>query len=559
MVSDYYSDTDYLSRLTLRRLAELNRTKAKVEALEKRAGLLAEYELERKKLDVLTRLQDQYGSISPALSDATFAITELKAQLQAVYDADVLLDRELQALTSQHAVSYAVRVLDRMSEPSRYALEGSAGVLELASSSLCMFSQRAGAGDYFSEANSVPVLVKLLSPLYPPIVVINISNTVGNMSSDLDFRVAFRSAGGVGALVRLLRPDCESAVQAAAASGLSLLSSRDLVVQDSVRYLGGLDLLVDLLVTGDAYTAETARYCLLALRQGNTRNQADIISAIRANGALLKNVRRLDLASELLRFEEAPRLHSSYRPALPAPEHVVSRSSSRSKSASRSQQLRSSCTELALRSSLRPASSRYNSILSKSTDFGAASTALTSATHGKYVPPPAITATVLAEEMEDMKLTVPDLDSALLRRKHLVRFSAEELQLLLSEIGFDRLDLRPFRLNAISGLDLLDMTEEEMAIRLLLPTIKIRKLRAVQRAVALFDRIATVPRQGRLSEIELRLYLAGHGCAVHEVDKVVKLFKSLVRTDKLDFVTFWDFVVGFDWIAQAFKIYHVPV
>jgi hypothetical protein len=61
-----------------------------------------------------------------------------------------------------------------------------------------------------------------------------------------------------------------------------------------------------------------------------------------------------------------------------------------------------------------------------------------------------------------------------------------------------------------------------------------------------------------LSEIEMRLYLATHGCSSGEVDKLMRLFKSLVRTDRLDFVTFWDFVSGADWITQAFRIYNVP-
>lgn len=56
-------------------------------------------------------------------------------------------------------------------------------------------------------------------------------------AEDLDVRLALRSGGGIGALVRLLRPDCESSVQAAAAGALSLLSARDIIVQDSVRYL----------------------------------------------------------------------------------------------------------------------------------------------------------------------------------------------------------------------------------------------------------------------------------------------------------------------------------
>lgn len=39
------------------------------------------------------------------------------------------------------------------------------------------------------------------------------------------------------------------------------------------------------------------------------------------------------------------------------------------------------------------------------------------------------------------------------------------------------------------------MSEHEMTSRLLLPRHRVRKLRALQRAVALFDRVATLPRQ----------------------------------------------------------------
>ena len=40
---------------------------------------------------------------------------------------------------------------------------------------------------------------------------------------------------------------------------------------------------------------------------------------------------------------------------------------------------------------------------------------------------------------------------------------------------------------------------------------------------------------------------------------MVKLLRTLVRTDRFDFITFWDFVTGYEWIQQAFRIYNVPV
>lgn len=48
-----------------------------------------------------------------------------------------------------------------------------------------------------------------------------------------------------------------------------------------------------------------ARYCLLSLRRGNVKNQAEIITSVRSSVALAKDIRKLDAAAELLRFEEA--------------------------------------------------------------------------------------------------------------------------------------------------------------------------------------------------------------------------------------------------------------
>ena len=44
-----------------------------------------------------------------------------------------------------------------------------------------------------------------------------------------------------------------------------------------------------------------------------------------------------------------------------------------------------------------------------------------------------------------------EMESELLRKKHLARFSPEEVCLLLEEMGFDRLDLRGFRVERVDG------------------------------------------------------------------------------------------------------------
>lgn len=60
-----------------------------------------------------------------------------------------------------------------------------------------------------------------------------------------------------------------------------------------------------------------------------------------------------------------------------------------------------------------------------------------------------------------------------------------------------------------------------------------------------------------MSEIEVRLYLASQGASSYEVTKILKLFRTLVKTDKFDFCTFWDFITSYDWISQAFRIYNI--
>lgn len=575
-------ETDYLTRLTVRRLAELNATRAKVEALEARAHLAEEYENERRKLDLLQRLQSKYAALAPVSVDATLAIADLREHLQAVYDADLLGDPQLRALTMLHAVSFATRTLDRMSEPGRYAQEGAVGVLELGASALAMFSSRAGAGAAFADSGTVAVLTKLLSPLYAPVVVVNVANAVGNLSEDVDVRLTLRGGGGVGALVRLLRGDCEASVQAAAAGALSLLAARDIVIQDSVRYLGGIDLLVELLVSGDAYTSEAARYCLMSLRRGNTKNQAEVIAAIRANGNVVRNVRRID--PELLRFEDStPRVKSSYAPptSYTTPTKALDRPTTADSYRRPMETALAALTRsvspgrygkapLALTGAGSPGpSSLALSLTRGSLDAELAAAAVRTAASPlrtslrtttlapRYTPPPA--SPLESDKASDYSLgNMPEIDSDLLKRKHLMRYTAEELATLLQDMGFDKLDLRTFKLHGVAGVDLLDMSEDEMVVRLLLPRHKVRKLRALQKAVALFDRISTLPRQGRLSEVELRLYLAANGCGTGEVDKIVRLFRSLVRTDRAEFVTFWDFVTGYDWIAQALRIYNVP-
>eukprot|EP00798_Chlamydomonas_sp_ICE-L_P009790 gene9790-7676_t len=93
---------------------------------------------------------------------------------------------------------------------------------------------------------------------------------------------------------------------------------------------------------------------------------------------------------------------------------------------------------------------------------------------------------------------------------------------------------------------------------MVLPRNKVHKVKCLQQASDLFDAMATMPDQGRISEVEIRLYLAGQGAGASDVDKIIKLCKNLLKMDRHGSVTFWDFMTGYHWVAQAFNIYAVP-
>jgi hypothetical protein len=59
-------------------------------------------------------------------------------------------------------------------------------VLELAASTLQMFCGRPAAIQLLLSAGAVPVVVRLLSPLYPEAVVVRMANCLGALAEDFE-------------------------------------------------------------------------------------------------------------------------------------------------------------------------------------------------------------------------------------------------------------------------------------------------------------------------------------------------------------------------------------
>lgn len=98
-------------------------------------------------------------------------------------------------------------------------LQSSSGVLDLAASTLNMFSQRRTAHELLRAHGAIEVLVKLLSPLLATSVTKHAARALGNMANSTNCRFAIRNSGGIGGLIRLLKPDCVDRIKVGGRGG----------------------------------------------------------------------------------------------------------------------------------------------------------------------------------------------------------------------------------------------------------------------------------------------------------------------------------------------------
>ncbi|GBF90854.1 hypothetical protein Rsub_03708 [Raphidocelis subcapitata] len=541
----------------------------------------------------------------PAAASAAALTSDLKTYLEAVVEADRAGDALLASITQQHCIGAAVAAVNAVEDGALPQGKGTHALLELASSTLCALSQRPFAHPLLLSAGAVPPLVSLLSPAHTTCAAANAACALGNLAANAAARRAVRAHGGVGALVRLLRPDAPGGMQAAAASALCLMAARDTVVQDSVRYLGGIDLLVDLLAAPRASVARVARYCLASLQHGNPRNEADILQAVRTSPALAKDFSRLRDAVAALSpdggdaggasGDTAGAGRAKARAAARAAEAAAEAGAAAADGGEEEEadesdewgeeegeEAQEGRRARALRSRVRRSADALDRRLARANEEAASALIRAAAAGRVRAPPrrPARAAEAAAAAAEAAAAAVEAAAALSPRRhrpaaksqlgKHLLQFSCSELCGLLGEMGFDAAsDLRALRRGGTTGAELLAELAAASALgepgwaslgaRLGLPPHRARRLRRLADAAALFDAVAARAGQGRISEIELRLWLAGSGCSPSEVERVLRLLRRLVaRGDGgAQFLTFWEFAAGWPWVTHALEAYGV--
>lgn len=272
-------------RATRRRLDEMARAEARVRTKVRALDVLDAAAERDATAQALVRPLFHTGT---ALRDMEFHVAELRRRLAAARVAEDGGGRHEQLYAHDNAIRTADHLINGYLDASLFVAAGAMSVLEIAAHALAMFSGKPECRNLLFANGCVETAARLLKRTFSAAVVAHACAVVGNMASHDEARGRLRIMGAVGALVRLLRADCPAQVQVAAAGALALLASRDDVICDTVRVLGGLELLVAMLAhPTDVGRAEVARVTLHTLRKGNEANARSIAQTIKLDPNLV--------------------------------------------------------------------------------------------------------------------------------------------------------------------------------------------------------------------------------------------------------------------------------
>lgn len=151
----------------------------------------------------------------------------------------------------------------------------------------------------------------------------------------------------------------------------------------------------------------------------------------------------------------------------------------------------------------------------------------------------------------------------LLSSKPFTRYSVAETVQLLSDIGIR--DGSPFESNGITGGDLLDLEEEELKDDLHLSHLQAKKIRRVQSAFELFNRMMQTPGKSELTLTELRNFLSSTGRSDADIAAIVNGFKQGLQKQTVATLNFAEFIQCYQWLLktlhlmdQAHEAYELP-
>mmetsp|Transcript_14018 Transcript_14018/g.39651 ORF Transcript_14018/g.39651 Transcript_14018/m.39651 type:complete len:629 (-) Transcript_14018:29-1915(-) len=563
-----YNGIDFLAERTVRKLARMQRSLSVAADAEDRIELAAlcrePVELLRAMLDTSTHLEQ----LRPTLQDLTELVTELKNSLQFLADAEELQAFHALEEAECRAVGLVVQLLNRLSEIDPSTLQSVEGVVELILETGVMLSSRTACLDHFREFSGLQVLVNILDTHDHSLMLERGCIIVANLAESALNRYHLRLEGGVSALVSLLDGHMLDGVRMASATALAMMSCSDGPCQDALRHCDGITLLVRMANSPDTRVATVAKLALDCACEKNAQNSSAVMRALRkeqiaSDGGFGRAAALLAEVNAILDRES----YSSYSPSRTVspnqyrtPEKRFSYGEpadaglGRSPSPARGRPRASGWSSPARSAS--PALGSYDT--PRTTRYSASVNTTLSPRSERGSSPARRTIEILQssfnfrlgwesdDEEEPLSRlhgsnflsspTRPDAEarhSTSYALQHLrackppSMLTPSEVYSLLLEMGCLPSEAQQVMDLRLSGAEMLHLSERDMLRKLHIGPIVTRKLVMIQRAGEMFDRMTRTAMQGKISELEFRVFLATQGLRGSDISSLADKFRSL--------------------------------
>lgn len=131
--------------------------------------------------------------------------------------------------------------------------------------------------------------------------------------------------------------------------------------------------------------------------------------------------------------------------------------------------------------------------------------------------------------------------------KPLRMYSPDEVSNLLHRLGAPSSDACLLRRRCVDGAALPGLTESCMELDMLLTPAGICSVRMAQRAARLWSRLSRSSSAARITELDLRTWLATVGLRSSVISRLASAFRELTAPECDGVVSFGELALGFEW------------
>lgn len=134
----------------------------------------------------------------------------------------------------------------------------------------------------------------------------------------------------------------------------------------------------------------------------------------------------------------------------------------------------------------------------------------------------------------------------------LALYTVSDVSQLMYDLGLGTVDVQRLRRHAIDGVALQSLSEPDMDYDLRLSPSAVLAVIQAQRAGRLFDRIARYSSQQRITELDLRVWLASSGLRMSAITRLADQFRTMAYADD-GLVCFAELCMNFSWFDGVLR------